>query len=223
VTRDPLPHTLLALTFATGVVDAAAFLGLDHVFAANQTGNVVFLAFALAGAGGLSARAALVSLLAFVLGATLGGLYSPGRGARRGWAIAAFLVEAGLCLAAALAAIDLGSSDLRRDVVVAFLALAMGMRNATVRRLGVTEFSTVVLTTTLTGLFSDLPRAPRDGGVTARRAGSVAAMFVGALAGAALVVRGHLLVALILVSGTVLLAAGAYAALSAPRTLEERA
>jgi uncharacterized membrane protein YoaK (UPF0700 family) len=214
---------LLALTFATGVVDAAAFLGLDHVFAGNQTGNVVFLAFALAGADGLSARAALVSLLAFALGAALGGLYVSHREARRGRAIGAFMVEAGLCVAAAVAAIDLGSSDLRRDVVIALLALAMGMRNATVRRLGVTDVSTVVLTTTLTGLFSDLPGALRDGGATARRAGSVAAMFVGALAGAALVVRGHLLAALILVSATTLLAAGAYAALSAPRTLEERA
>lgn len=55
---DPLPRSLVALTLATGLVDAVSFLGLGQVFVANQTGNVVFLAFALAGASGLSARAA---------------------------------------------------------------------------------------------------------------------------------------------------------------------
>ena len=58
---DPLPRSLVALTLATGLVDAVSFLGLGQVFVANQTGNVVFLAFALAGASGLSASAALVS------------------------------------------------------------------------------------------------------------------------------------------------------------------
>ena len=37
---------LLGLTAVTGVVDAASYLGLGHVFTANMTGNVVFLAFA---------------------------------------------------------------------------------------------------------------------------------------------------------------------------------
>jgi uncharacterized membrane protein YoaK (UPF0700 family) len=33
-------------------VDAASYLLLGHVFVANMTGNVLFLGFALAGAGG---------------------------------------------------------------------------------------------------------------------------------------------------------------------------
>jgi uncharacterized membrane protein YoaK (UPF0700 family) len=69
--RDPLPATLLALTFVTGVVDAVSFLGLGRVFSANQTGNVVFLGFAWAGASGLSATASIVSLLAFAVGAAV--------------------------------------------------------------------------------------------------------------------------------------------------------
>ena len=47
---------MLVLTILTGVVDAASYLKLGHVFVANMTGNVVFLGFALAGAHGLSAR-----------------------------------------------------------------------------------------------------------------------------------------------------------------------
>ena len=57
------------LTVVTGLVDAASYLKLGHVFVANMTGNVVFLGFALAGASGLSAGSSLVALGAFLLGA----------------------------------------------------------------------------------------------------------------------------------------------------------
>src|SRR6516165_12012522 len=47
-----LPPLLVALTVVTGLVDAFSYLVLGHVFVANQTGNVVFFAFALAGVAG---------------------------------------------------------------------------------------------------------------------------------------------------------------------------
>jgi hypothetical protein len=49
-----LKGSLLVLTFSTGLVDAASFLALGHVLTANMTGNVVFMAFALAGVPGHS-------------------------------------------------------------------------------------------------------------------------------------------------------------------------
>jgi hypothetical protein len=52
--EESLPPLLIVLTIVTGVVDALAYLRLGHVFVANMTGNVVFLGFAAAGAGGLS-------------------------------------------------------------------------------------------------------------------------------------------------------------------------
>jgi len=39
-----LPAMLLTLTVVTGVVDAASYLSLGHMFVANMTGNVVFSA-----------------------------------------------------------------------------------------------------------------------------------------------------------------------------------
>ena len=48
----PLTLSLLALTFTTGLIDAASYLGLGHVFTANMTGNVVLLGFGIAGAAG---------------------------------------------------------------------------------------------------------------------------------------------------------------------------
>src|SRR5438094_4351939 len=50
--NDPLSFALLTLTGVTGLVDAVSFLGLGHVFTANMTGNVVLLAFAVAGTPG---------------------------------------------------------------------------------------------------------------------------------------------------------------------------
>ena len=54
--HGPLSPLLLALTVVTGLVDAFSYLVLGHVFVANMTGNVVFLAFALVGATGFSLR-----------------------------------------------------------------------------------------------------------------------------------------------------------------------
>jgi uncharacterized membrane protein YoaK (UPF0700 family) len=53
-------------------VDAASYLRLGHVFAANMTGNVVLLGFGIAGAGGLAVVAPIVLLAAFLFGAWLG-------------------------------------------------------------------------------------------------------------------------------------------------------
>ncbi len=67
--HGPLRRLLLVLTVVTGLVDAFSYLVLGHVFVANMTGNVVFLAFALVGAKGFSIGASFLALVAFVVGA----------------------------------------------------------------------------------------------------------------------------------------------------------
>lgn len=64
------------LTLVTRIVDAVSVLALGHVFTANMTGNVVFLAFAAAGASEFSIARSLASLVAFLMGAILGGRLS---------------------------------------------------------------------------------------------------------------------------------------------------
>ncbi len=54
-------------------MDAFSYLVLGHVFVANMTGNVVFLAFALVGAKGFSIAASALALGAFALGAMVSG------------------------------------------------------------------------------------------------------------------------------------------------------
>jgi len=67
--------------------------------------------------------------------------------------------------------------------VIVLTALAMGLRNATVRRLAIPDLTTTVLTLTLTAVAADSSVAggvdPRIG----RRVASIALMFAGAAVG----------------------------------------
>jgi len=67
-----LPLLLHIATAITGLIDAISYLALGHVFTANMTGNVVFVAFAVAGVPGLSLTRSLTALVAFLIGALIG-------------------------------------------------------------------------------------------------------------------------------------------------------
>jgi uncharacterized membrane protein YoaK (UPF0700 family) len=181
---------LLALTVATGLVDAASFLGLGRIFTANMTGNVVLLGFSLGGAPGFSAPALLTSLGAFLVGAVAGGRLAVHLGSRRSrWLGVAFGLEGALVAVAALLAIGLhvNPSGARLYVVIAVLGFAMGIRNSTVRKLAFPDLTTTVLTLTLTGIAADSPPAGSPAVRPLRRFAAVAAMLLGALVGASLI------------------------------------
>lgn len=175
--HGPLPGLLVALTLVTGLVDGVSFLGLGHVFVANQTGNVVLLGFAVGGAPGLSVPVSLAALGSFLFGVLAGGRLRADRGR---------LLALGAAVEAGLAALALSAAFLVSTVYgsVVPLGLAMGVQNAVVRRLGVPYLNTTVLTTTLTGLFSEPIFG--DGTRAGRRLASVLALFAGAAAGGAL-------------------------------------
>ncbi len=180
---------LLGLTAVTGVVDATSYLGLGHVFTANMTGNVVFLAFALGGAAGLSVPRCSTALGGFFIGALLGGRLAArmSSGPRHRWATTGFAAEAALLLGAGAASI--GSHAAPPDTstqlyaVIILTALAMGVRNATVRGLGVPDLTTTVLTLTITGLAADSALAGGSNPRWPRRIASILTMAAGAAAG----------------------------------------
>jgi uncharacterized membrane protein YoaK (UPF0700 family) len=180
----PLPVLLLGMTVVTGLVDAFSYLSLAHVFVANMTGNVVFLGFGLAGAGDIAVSASLVAILAFSVGAAIGGRWALARAPHRGRLLAAAAtVEAGLVAAAALVAETAGvAGSAVRLTLVSLLAVALGGQNAIARRLAVPDRTTTVLTLTVTGLVADAT----SWSVRVRRLVPVAAMLGGALAGGAL-------------------------------------
>jgi uncharacterized membrane protein YoaK (UPF0700 family) len=185
--NHPLTRALLALTFTTGLVDGVSYLGLGHVFTANMTGNIVLLGFGLVGGYHLPVLAPIVSLVAFLVGSGFGGELAKRRSAQHAlhasWALA--IETALLSLTMLLAAVKPPhAGQFAGYLVIALLALAMGVRNATVRKIAVPDLTTTVLTMTLTGLAADSKLAGGDGKGSVRRVAAVATMLLGALVGA---------------------------------------
>jgi len=196
-----LPPLLVALTAVTGLVDSFSYLVLGHVFVANMTGNVVFFAFALAGVGGFSAPASVAAIGCFAVGALVVGRLGRSLAARRELLLGVTAGIEAVILAETVTMAALTSrpipAGLRYALIVA-LSLAMGAQNATARKLAVPDLTTTVLTLTITGIAADSPIAGATGARAARRLISVAAMFGGALAGALLVLRVHIVYPLVI-------------------------
>jgi uncharacterized membrane protein YoaK (UPF0700 family) len=186
--HGPLPALLLLLTVATGVVDAVSILALGRVFIANMTGNVVFIGFALAGAPGYSLIASLLALAGFLVGAAVCAPAISRWRAVRGRLLAVVTTAELVLLAGALAIASASTEPFRGAplyLIVVVAAIALGMQNAAARELAVPDATTTVLTMTLTGFAADLHQ--RNWQVLMRRLLAVAAMLIGAVAGAALV------------------------------------
>src|SRR5437763_3958059 len=179
--RHPLSRALLALTFTTGLVDAVSYLALGRVFTANMTGNIVLLGFGIAGSGGLPVVAPLVSLACFLLGAGAGGGLVKRMGPRHpvlmSWAIGLeVLLLAVAAVVAAATTVRPGHAS--AYVLIGLMAFAMGVRNAVVRRIGVPDLTTTVLTMTLTGLAAESRPAGGSGTGSVRRISAVLAMLI---------------------------------------------
>jgi uncharacterized membrane protein YoaK (UPF0700 family) len=204
----PVIATLFGLTFVTGLIDAVSFLRLGHVFTANMTGNVVFVGFALGGAADLSLLRSLAALGAFASGSVVGGIVTsrrPRTPARN--LLIAMYAEILLLSLAVVAALVTGNGATSVSVylVIVSTAVAMGLRNAVVRKLAVPDLTTTVLTLTVTGLAADSRLAGGAGTRSGRRILSILAMWSGAFTGALLLRRFGVSITLI---GTTLIVAG---------------
>ena len=186
---------LFLLAATTGMVDATTFLGLGRVFTANMTGNVLLLGFSSTTRpdgytqntilyGGLAA------LLAFVSGALLGAAVAGRRDATARFR-AGFGTEWVFLATAAVLLFDTGATrgGLRYVVLVLF-GLSMGFQSSVVRRMGVPDINTTVLTTTMAGLASDVVAVAGRAARVARRVATVAFPFLGAALGAVLEEQG---------------------------------
>lgn len=165
--RDAL---LLLLAVAAGASDAIAFLGLDHVFTANMTGNTVLLGLALARGHGLAALRSAVVLVGYDVGVALGALIVERRQRPVLWPTA---VTAAVALEAVLL-LSLGGgwylsgiapSGAPLFALLLLSALSMGVQSAAVRRLGVPGVATTYVTGTLTSAAAGLIDRLRGRGV----------------------------------------------------------
>lgn len=177
---------MLALTFSTGVVDAVGYLGLDRVFTGNMTGNVVLLGMALTGTTNLPILRPVLALGFFLAGAVAGSRLVrrqdgwSGRVTATLWIIAVLLTAIAALLAFALHL----DPETVGTIATSALGFAMGMQAALARRVKVAEVTTVVVTSTLTGLAADSRLAGGTGSLWLRRALAVVLISAGAAAGA---------------------------------------
>ncbi|SEJ23785.1 YoaK family protein [Demequina mangrovi] len=179
---------MLVLTFSTGIIDAVGYLGLDRVFTGNMTGNVVILGMALAGDTDLPVVGPLIALVGFMGGAAAGGRAL--RGAAAAWTARHTVLFGAVGVAIALAAVPASLLDTEhvalQYAITATLGIAMGCQAAAARHVAVKDVTTVVVTSTITGLASDSTLGSGGGQPWKRRAGAIGLIGAGALTGALL-------------------------------------
>jgi uncharacterized membrane protein YoaK (UPF0700 family) len=184
---------LLVLTAATGAVDGVSYLALDKVFTGNMTGNVLFLAFRVAGQQGLPIINNLVALLTFMLGAVLGARLTrgPGDGAKLPRSSMRVLIAGTLVtlLLSGLWFVVGTPGDTAKIYVTGLLALVLGAQAAAVKHVGIRDLSTVVVTMTMVNLSTDSRAAGGQGAAWLRRLGAIVTMGVGALLSGVLVLH----------------------------------
>jgi uncharacterized membrane protein YoaK (UPF0700 family) len=177
---------LYLITGVCGLVDAACFLSMGGVFAEIITGNLLFLCFYIGTGQPIFAHVKYILVIAaFLLGALAGGrlLRGPLSEVRIG-----FAVEWALLIIALALTVGLGPelTGMPRNIVSSLLGCAMGMQNALVRRHGVPDVATNLLTITVTSLIADSVPAGGRNENWQRRLASIAIFLVSATLGAAL-------------------------------------
>ena len=146
---------LVALTVASGAVDAISYFGLGKIFSAFMTGNIVFLGFGISAIKGPDAIPVIVALSLFTAGAYLGLRFAALRSDESNlWppAMTVLLVLVAIaeaCFLVVWFATDGHPSTEMADVLIALFSLAMGIQTAAVRSLGVQGIFTTAGTFTL--------------------------------------------------------------------------
>lgn len=178
---------LVALTFAAGSVDAVALLRLD-VFTAVMTGNIVLLGLAVGQGAFRNALRSLVALLAYAIGVIAGARIVGAVAVETDWSpklTRALAVECAFQAAflAGWLLTEANPGGAAAAVLIGFSGVAMGIQAATVRALA-PGTSTTYITGTVTGLLSELSALGSVSGDSRRRVAIVAALALGAVAGA---------------------------------------
>ena len=176
------------ITSLSGLVDAACYIGLGHVFAEMMTGNLLMLGFSL-GVHGLTSN---LDRYFLVIGFYVVGVIASSRllKNKKLWKQErfGFLIEWGLILAATIFAFKM-QPDATNDAgytLLALLAFSMGILNTLIRVHGLPDMATNALTGTFTALVADSPLAAGNSHNWVRRFSSITIFLSSAAIGAAL-------------------------------------
>ncbi|MDP9432441.1 MAG: DUF1275 domain-containing protein [Actinomycetota bacterium] len=181
----------MALTAATGCVDAVSYLGLGQVFTANMTGNLVVLGLAVGKAEVVRAGLSVVAFAAFAAGVLAGAWLARPAPVAVLWPAGvnrALLAELAILCAFLAGWLISGATPglAMQYTLVVLSAAAMGVQSALTRRIAVAGVATTYITGTLTAALADLGTAGAARSSAVRAAGVLASLVAGAAAGAAL-------------------------------------
>jgi uncharacterized membrane protein YoaK (UPF0700 family) len=160
---------LMILAASAGSADGWSFFGFGHAFVANMTGNTVLLGLAVSRSYG-DLLPPLISLACYVAGAALGSLLTGSVRPDTVWSKAisrTLLLEALLLLAAEGGWITIhlhASHAPSLDLLLATVALAMGMQSGAMVQLKIPGIVTTYITGTWTTLVSGLVHLGRHEG-----------------------------------------------------------
>jgi uncharacterized membrane protein YoaK (UPF0700 family) len=150
VPKKSLERILGLSALASGAVDIISFAKLGGIFASAMTGNLAFLAFYISQFSVASAIGSGVALVGFIVGGALGTLLA--RGQDQCHSLRRLLVSETLLLAASAGLWfptrhDNGS--LSCNVIIALLAISMGLQAILGKRINLSNIPTIVFTSTL--------------------------------------------------------------------------
>ena len=161
---------IFALTGICGLVDVACFVAIGGVFAELMTGNLLLMGITIGTNSFEWNQAAMygAAIIPFLLGAFIAGLMTSGR-FPYGVRVIGYPVEYACVVFAAVLTVvtkppqlaNAGQFDAsdgylwQRTLIIGTLAFGMGIHNAIMRKHGVPDIATNVMTLTLTGLVSE--------------------------------------------------------------------
>ena len=217
--RDGL---LVALTFSMGSLDAVSWVGLEKVYSAFQTGNLVVLGLGIAGAPGPPVARAAVSLVGFAAGAFIAARLVRGRADGRLWPRRVTEIEAAvsaLLVGFLVYWVVVGAhpSSQSADALIGLGGLAAGLQTGAVFSLAIRAVFTTAATASVAAIMTDLAQerqAPPDLG---RLVLVVAALVGGAAVGGALMVHAREVAPAVAPVLTLLVTASAALAFDRPR------
>jgi uncharacterized membrane protein YoaK (UPF0700 family) len=178
-------RVVLLLVLATGAMDAVCLIHLG-VFTAYVTASLIIAGANLVDHPG-SPWPGLTAAGGFVVGAILAGWLTRREAGRHQLVQRVLLVEAMIiAVGAAVAAWQGIDSDGGRYVVIALLGLAMGIQTDAIRYIHVPEIPLAAATLATVGFVVGITGEHGERSALLRRAAVIAAVLVGAIAGAAL-------------------------------------
>ncbi len=186
------------LAFVGGFGDAAGFI-LGKTFTGHVTGNLVLVAISLVSHDSRSVVRQLLAIIMFLLGVLVSAVIARVRSSRSAAQILPLVMLLEVLLMSAAALVLASQLNIRVEIFLACVSLALGLQNGTFRRAGGTGVHTTYLTGMTTNLIASVvgrdhaehiaPTAPGQLPANHTLAGIWVAFVGGAAAGAALTFR----------------------------------